>query len=138
MMSEKKSLSLKAEKVIALLGGLQALGGYERIVKDGASERAAHDTYKLGAGLRLAIGKNIASLTRSNAETVAAQRALITEYGIFDKGSPQEAKYNLELTRLLEMQDAIELMTISVKELRLDDNPIPGPVLGVLDDILED
>ena len=135
-MSEKKKLILKPEQVVSLLGGLQALGGYDRVIKDGAGERVVHDTYKLGAGLRRVIGKNIAELMRVNADTVEAQRALIAEYGMIDKGSTVEAKYNVELMRLLEMRDEVELITISAGE--LDEHLIPGPVLGVLDDILED
>jgi hypothetical protein len=139
---EKKTLKLTGEQMTIIANGLIALDGYDRIIKDGVSEKTGRESYKLGGGLRLIIGRDLTALRASMQPIYAAQRALLFEKsnntGEIKPGSLEEKQFNMESFKIMLSPSEIELYPISTKELKLDENPIPGSVLSSLGLILED
>jgi hypothetical protein len=139
---EKKVLKLTGEQMMILVNGLTALDGYDRIIKDGAIEKTGHESYKLGCGLRLLIGRDLTALRAAMQPIYDAQRALLFEKsnntGEVKPDSPEEKQFNMESFKIMLSTAEIELYPIPTKELKLDENPIPGSVLSSLGLILED
>ena len=139
--AETKTLKLNAEQVVTLINGLGALDGYDKVIKDGAAEKTAHENYKLGGGLRLVIARNLAALKIPYASTQAARQKLINDAnanGPIDKDPAKAAALTKELMEVLTATDDVPLSTIKSGELKLDENPIPGSVLSMISFILED
>ena len=132
---------MKTTDILALRAALGELDGYLRIVKDGERERIVREPYKLGAGLRLAIAKNIARTKEPVEAYVTARNAIIRELANGDStvtGVKEMGELQQRDEELLKAEHDVELIQFKVAELNLDANPIPASVIMAIMPALED
>jgi hypothetical protein len=142
-MPSPTKMTLSIATIFDLQNALAALDGTTKAVRDGEREIAVRSPYKLGAGLRMAIAKN---LYRLKVVTDAYTKAINDTISELSGGGTQlespaaftdpdeKAKEKRELEA--EMHE-VELITMTEAELKLDDNTIPGTVLMGLCPIVE-
>jgi hypothetical protein len=127
--SETKSLSLTTNEVANLAAALVALDGSDKIVKDGLQDKIVKAPYNLGAGLRLVV-----------AHDLTTARGLLTEFQLAASGMQKtdgdKAKGEIEILAMQKQQ--VQLTTIDISELMLDQNQIPPSVLSGLSPILDE
>jgi hypothetical protein len=61
--AQAESVSLTVQQTRELYVALSSLDGYDKVVKDGASEKVVKTPYAFGGGLRLAIGRNLLAVS---------------------------------------------------------------------------
>lgn len=132
-------MKLSIEQMIQINGGLAALDGYQKIIKDGERERVAQELYKLGGGLRLSIAKNKNKIEQILTAFQKARNDLVYQYGNGSASVPDDKAeaFSRDERPMLEMEHDIDISAIDVDQLKLDENPIPGTVLSALMPILK-
>lgn len=128
-------MKIKLSDASNLLVALCALDGYERIIKDGANEKTALDSYKLGA-LRLPIAKNVRVLRGALEDFQRARNGLVMEAsGGKGELDPKDTQANVKLgfavQKLLDTEQELPLEPLPEAEL-LAAGPIPPSVLASL------
>jgi hypothetical protein len=136
---ETKAAPLTYEQALSVDQGLHALDGYQHIVKDGQQEMTVVEFYKLGPGVRVQIGLAIASLDAAAKTFAELQNKLIKQYSAGAGKVPDSAMsdYLAAISELRRTPSGVVVPHLTVKELNLDQNPIPGSVLGMLSPILD-
>lgn len=134
-------VKLSIEKADKLLSGLLALDGYEKVVKDGGSERPVKVVYDLSGRLRLLIAKDIDVLSpairrfsKTRQELVGA--ASVATHKIPVEGTPEFVKLSKDVQDMLDSEEQFDLLKIKEEELKLDANPISASVLSQLSPVL--
>jgi hypothetical protein len=140
--ADRVPTKISIEQAIDLVGALAALDGADHVIKDGQQERIVREPYKLGAGLRLVIAKDMVKLKDIVASFDKARASTIMEMtggrGNAEKGSQAEAKLGMALREMLAVEQEVDLIHFKASELNLDGNAIPGTVLSQLTPILDE
>jgi len=133
-----ESIDMTNAQARELFIALSNLDGYDRVVKDGASEKVAKTPYQFGGGFRLAVGRNLAAAKSVVDPFDTAQKALFLQYanGADKLSGDAQVKFSTELDKLLAAHVRLELVKFKSDELKLNDNPIPGTVIQGLQPIL--
>jgi hypothetical protein len=139
---------------VTILGGLQALDGYQTITNQGKpNEGTLTIAYKFGnATLRSDIGQNLARLRDIPIEVEKARKQIVSEItggvdivspGVNatqaekDEYSKKNTAYSKQLVALGESPCRVTLIHIKAADLKLDVNEIPGTALSSIDKILD-
>lgn len=135
-----EKLTLTVRTATELLLGLSALDGSERVVKEGTAERVLKEPYKLPAGVRLAIARNIVTLRAVVGPVQLAYQGKVVELTGGREPSPEIARQlRAEELSLETLTQDIELTKIGTRDLGLEppaSNPIPPSILAQLTPIL--
>jgi hypothetical protein len=136
--AQAESVSLTVQQTRELYVALSSLDGYEKIVKDGASEKVVKTPYAFGGGLRLAIGRNLLAVSPTVQVYDKSSRELFTQFaGGKDKLEGEGlVKFQAEAQKMQDAKASVEVIKIKPAELKLDENPIPGSVIAGLQAIL--
>src|SRR6266851_3412271 len=125
-------VKLSIRTALDLGAALAALDGYDKTVKDGATERTVRMSYQLSSNVRLAIGRNITKLkeiTLAFQKAGRDKRAEVTarEGGDIKPGSAAEIQLNNDLTEMMDADAGpLDLTKFKPEELGLGggvDNP---------------
>jgi len=130
--------SLTVEQVIQIGNGIAALDGYDKIVKDGASEKSVHVPYQFGGGLRLLLASDLdkaRTVIKRYQDAVQALFSAMQKDGKIPDASL--AQYTAEQRKMLDQPADVQLARIKADELKLSENPIPSSVLSNLVPILD-
>lgn len=138
-------MKLTNEQAINLFSALNGLDGYDRVVNGSGTEQVVREIYRFGGTVRLAVAKNINALKPTVDAFTEARNSLIKEIsngaGHFNTVTNPEMATKLLIEEKIIMEaetDNINLVTISVADLRLDENPIPSSRLAFLSPILQE
>ncbi len=123
-----------------------ALDGQTHVLKDEAAktEKAILVPYKFGGKVRWNIAKNLSILKRHNEDFSKARDGLILELSDGTGSIDQEdgaliSQLNAKLQELLaETTEVTGLLTLTLDDLNLDTNPVPGSVLAVLSALVKE
>jgi hypothetical protein len=152
-MPSPTKMTLSIATIFDLQNALAALDGTTKAVRDGEREIAVRSPYKLGAGLRMAIAKNLYRLkvvtdayTKAINDTISElsgggtqleSPAAFTDPDEKAKAKEKWSQFSKEKRELEAEMHEVELITMTEAELKLDDNTIPGTVLMGLCPIVE-
>jgi len=127
-------MKLSLESIIRLNVGLSQLDGYDKIVKQGETERVVRVYYKLTAGFRLAMAMNLDRLQPIVSAYNKARNNIILELSEGSGKVPDDknAEFNSQDVDILDEIHTIKLTKIKENELDLDNNPIPVSTLALL------
>lgn len=134
--------SLTNEQALGIFGALSALDGYEKVLKDGASEKAVKVPYDFGGGLRLVIAQDMVALKPKVDAYTTAHNALIMQLsngkGDFKDNPKGEIEAQDQTLTMLSAKIDVGLTHIREPELKLDENRIPPSILAGLLPILDE
>lgn len=139
---------------LTILSGLNALDGYQTVVNAGKpNEHAITKAYEFGnAKLRTTIRDNIVALSsvqevnnkvqQDTVKELAGEDGIITPTIIGSNGkdsviNPKYTEYVKKVNESQQLPCPAILAHISISDLKLDKNEIPGSVLSALDKILD-
>lgn len=132
-------IALKPGKAQAVLQALAALDGYERMYREGETERVARVPYNLSWDLRMTLGENKDALERAIEAYLKCRNEIITRHA---GGKRRVDPSNLaaveacaeEVLALDEKDIVFECAPIDFDELKgkAEVNPIPPSVLAAL------
>lgn len=127
---------LTMEQVLNITAGLRQLGRYETTDKDG---KPAVGTYKFSGDLRILIAVNINVGGNVEQAYQLANNELVAQFSGGGGKVPDEraGEYAVEFGKLRTSPCRCSLARIKMNDLKLDDNPIPAPVLGLIIPIIE-
>ncbi len=125
---------MKLNEALNCLQSLNALDGRPRVVRDGGQERVVIEPYTLSAPTRMAIARNIASLSAEEQAFNAARQSLIRQFCNADGEIPVEQRkdFESEIKSMLESETEAKLVLLSEADLQIGVNPIPPSVLASL------
>lgn len=131
-------MKLSLEGIIRLNGGLGLLDGWDKVAKQGETERIVRVYYKLSAGFRLAMAMNADRLQEIVLVYQKARNGLIGELGGGSSSLPddKQAEFVKREQEMLETTHDVKLTRIKEGDLDLDNNPIPISHLALLKAIL--
>jgi hypothetical protein len=135
------SFKMTFNQVMALRGALAALDGAPQIIKDGSRETSVIVPYKLGAGMRLLIARDIASADKLISTVRTAAKPVAEELQRLQGANASQGeigKATAAINALGEEEQTIDLEPINTKELALDQNQVPASNLAALAPILVD
>lgn len=131
-----ETTKLTIEQADRVLAGLTALDGYDKVIKDGASERTVKVPYDLTGKLRLLIARDIDALTPAVKRFAKTRQEIVAQATAGKTPDQAEvAKVNKSVQELLDSEEQFDLGKIGDTELKLDVNPIPPSVLSQLSPI---
>jgi hypothetical protein len=129
-------VKLKQSAIQALYSGLQALDTYERVIGEGAAQKAVQEPFVLGA-LRFDIALNLNKLRPSVEAFETARKELAKE--IFGEipdavrnGSEQMKDFAPKFEEMMAREEELDLIQIPRDALNLDKNPIPLMALAAI------
>jgi hypothetical protein len=131
-------MKLTIAQVTDLLEAHKALDGFDRVVKDGATEKIVKQPYEIGFGFSLLIAENVEALTdvvkRFNKER--DKRVLKYSGGEtslqLPAGSDAAKAFSKEMLEASEVLHDVDLHLIDFNELKGDVNKYPPSVLAGL------
>lgn len=135
---QPEPIKMSLEKAANLLAGLQSLDGWDKVVKDGATERVVHVHYEMSGRLRMLIARDIDTLAPAISAFGKARADILTQARAANAGklpendTPEAGKALKEIQGLLDGEEQFSLLKIGEAELKLDANPIPPSVLRQL------
>jgi hypothetical protein len=132
-------IKLDIAKMHAMNSALQALDGFDCVIRDGANDRIVRRFYALGKA-RLDIARNLNVLKHELQSFDDARAALIREASAGkdsiteqDEGWP---RFKAEYEKMARAEQEIELCELKADDLRLDQNDLPILALAALQDII--
>jgi hypothetical protein len=136
--AQAENVSLTVQQTRELYVALSSLDGYDKIVKDGASEKVVKTPYAFGGGLRLAIGRNLLAVSPTVQASIKASRDRFIQLSNGKDKLDGEAlvKFQAESQTMQDARASLDVIKIKPTELKLDENPIPGSVIAGLQAIL--
>jgi hypothetical protein len=131
-------MRLTIAQVANLLEAHKALDGYDRVVKDGNTEKVVKQPYEIGFGFSLLIAENVEALTavvtRFNKER--DKRVLRYSGGEtslqLPSGSDAAKAFSKEMHEASELEHDVDLHLINFDELKGDVNKYPPSLLAGL------
>jgi hypothetical protein len=121
--------------------GLRNLDGYERVIKDADREKTAFVRYNLTAAMRRLISKNLKAIATAledyQDKRTALMLSLITD-GSDTVPDNKKGQFAIEDARLQKETVDIDLKTFTEADLKLDDNPIAGSGLELLEPLVSE
>lgn len=129
-------MKLTIGQAVDLLTAHKALDGYDKIVKDGNSEKIVKQAYKLGFGFRLLIAGNIEVLEGLVRRWNKERDKLIMHHANGDTtippNSPAAKLFAREMQGAMETEHDLNLDLIEFDELNGGENDYPPSVLAGL------
>jgi hypothetical protein len=144
-----ENVTLTTAQVIELAVGLNALDEkYDKVIKDGSTEKVAKVGYQLSAVARLAVANDMVQVRNAQQAYQDAVQKIRAQY-MTDGGlkasadgksleGPKIEEYTAQVRQMLDAKQELPLQKIKDADLRLDENPIPSSVLAALQPIRDD
>lgn len=129
-------VELTVEQALNVSGGLDQLVSYDAVDKEGKPTKGF---YKFSADLRIVIATNIDAGRTVQSRFQAARNAVIMTMsdGTGRVADEKTALLSIEVDRLMKAPSRAEFIRIKATDLKLEDNPIPAPVLSLIIPILD-
>lgn len=129
---------LTFDQVRDLIGGLVALDGRQRVVKDGQQERIVPQEYDLAPGIRLVIAQNLLRAKNTFAPLQPAFAAVQRQFADANGKVPDErlVEFNLAVRKLQDSLTDADFIPIKYEELKPSVNNFPPSVIAALLPIL--
>lgn len=130
-------MKLTLKQILDASSAVKALDVYERVVREGGTERVVREPYRFGGATRMTLARTQAALQAHSDAFDKAHNALIRELANGQDHIPADAAgskqmFVEEIGKLLASEHPIEIAQLSEADLKLDDNPIPPSVLTAL------
>lgn len=127
---------LTVEQALNVTAGLDQLGSYDGVDKDGKPTKTY---YKFSGDLRILIAVNLDIGRAIQARFAAARNAVVMQISegsgrVSDEKTPA---LNIEVAKLMAAPSLAGFHRIKAADLKLDENPIPAPVLSLIVPILD-
>lgn len=124
------------EQALNISGGLDQLGSYETVDKDGKPTKVY---YKFSGDLRILIAVNIDIGRSVQSRYQTARNALIMQLSDGTGNVPidKSAVLSAELYKLMNAPSRAGFERIKAADLKLDENAIPAPVLSLIVPIID-
>jgi hypothetical protein len=137
-----RPITMTVEEAVRLSQGLAALDGYDRTIEGPDGERTVREFYKFEPLVGLAVARNANSLEPVARAYQDARNRLIRKHagGGFkvDPGTQEAVAFAEDDRKILAAEETVALVPIREADLKLDVNPIPPSVLGLLLPLLDD
>lgn len=132
--AEKDNLTV--EQALNVAAGLGQLVSYDTVDKEG---KPAKGYYKFSADLRFIIAINIDLGTRVQTQFRNANNEIAMQLSGGIGAVPPEKKgaYDVEIAKLFAAPSRVGFVHIKLSDLKLEENPIPGPVLSLIVPIID-
>lgn len=133
--AEKDALTV--EQVLTVGSGLQQLVRYESTDKDGKAFTAFYD---FDPDTRMVIAINLDVVRRTQVQFQSAYNDLVMKWQDPATGKIPDNKqnaFNVEAAKLSSAQSRVGFHHVKKQDLRLEKNPIPGPVLSLIIPIVD-
>lgn len=127
---------LTVEQALNVAGGLAQLTSYDSTDKEGKPTKVF---YKLSSDLRILIAVNIDVGRSVQTRFQTAQNDLVMQLSGGTGKVPDEktGQFNVEIGKMMQAKALAGFYRIKAADLKLDENPIPGPVLSLIVPILD-
>lgn len=137
-------MQLTVNQQVDLNAALSSLDGYQRVIKDEATktEKVVFVPYSFSGKTRWNLGKAITITKRAADDLNKVKDDLIREISGGDRIAPEDhasvTAFNLKWIEVLQTQEEVPILSLTLDELNLDVNPIPSSVLSVLSLIVKE
>lgn len=129
-------MKLTIEKAISLRTGIAELEGYQRIIKDGGTEKVAGEFYKFAPGFRMAMARNEIVLDDALKPFHKARVAIIREKSgggnSVEQGTPAGDAVTAAVEPMVQEEIEVDLCEMNESEFALEANQIPSSTLAKL------
>lgn len=135
-------MKLAVSKAIEIRAALQNCDGYQKVIKEGESEKTVFVLHELGFGIRFAIAKNLEQLDKVNETYIKTRNDLIKSLakngaGI-DPKNEQEAMAKFFAEDQKNLQSVIEVKLEKLKKADMEKSNLPVNVLATIMPIIQE